>query len=269
MLDLITPVILTRDEEPNIARTLGQLEWAAEVIVLDSMSSDQTVEIARSFPNATVVQRPFTTLAEQWTAAIAMAATPWVLTLDADYFLPRAFVEELSQLRDEPAVAGWSARFRYSVNGRVLRATLYTPRTVLLRREATTFYMDGHTQRVRVDGGEVRMLAEAIVHDDRKSFARFIQRQRRYMRDEAAKIRATPFGRLSAAGRLRKLIVLAPAAVLLHTLFLKRLVLDGSAGFRYALERFVAECILSWELLRLAVSHSTAQYESREERTGR
>src|SRR4051794_11000683 len=87
MLDRITPLILTRDEEANIGRTLPQLAWAREVVVVDSMSSDATVEIARRFANVRVVQRAFDSHDRQWSFGVEQVTTPWVLTLDADYFL--------------------------------------------------------------------------------------------------------------------------------------------------------------------------------------
>jgi hypothetical protein len=68
------------------------------------------------------------------------------------------------------------------------------------------------------------------------------------MRDEAAKIRRGEG--LNFAGRLRKLRVIAPFAVVFQTLVMQRLILDGRAGLRYAWERFVAELILSRELFR-------------------
>lgn len=249
MLDTITPLILTRDEEPNIARTLGQLAWAKEVVVIDSGSTDRTVEIARRFPNVRVVERPLDDLATQWSFATEQAKTPWVLTLDADYFVPQAFASELSALTPPPEVAGYEASFVYAIDGRPVRGSLYTPRVVLLRRGRFSFYMDGHTQRVSAHGPTLP-LATKLIHDDRKPFARFVQRQRRYMRDEAAKLRATPSRELPLSGRVRKLIVIAPFAVPLYTLFAKGAILDGLAGMRYAFERTVAECILSWELIR-------------------
>jgi len=247
MLDRVTPVILTRDEEPNIARTLERLAWAREVIVCDSGSSDATLEIARRFLNVRVVERALDTLADQWTFAVDQAKTDWVLTLDADYFVPQAFADELSRL--DAAADGYEASFIYAINGRPLRATLYTPRAVLLRRDRSTFYMDGHTQRVRVDGGVVP-LRERIVHDDRKSMRSFLARQRRYMRDEAAKLRTADPRTLNAAARLRRLRVVAPFVVVPYLLFAKGLVLDGRAGLRYVLERFLAEAILSIALFR-------------------
>jgi glycosyltransferase involved in cell wall biosynthesis len=247
LLTEVTPVVLTRDEEANIGRTLGQLRWAREVIVFDSESTDRTRAIAETFPNVRVITRPFDDLASQWSAAISFVTTAWVLTLDADYFVPDALVAEIDAL--QPDAVAYEAEFVYAVDGKPLRASLYTPRAVLLRRGAFAFTMDGHTQRVRVDG-RVERLRARIVHDDRKDLRRFMARQNKYMRDEAAKLRATPWRALNAAGRIRKLRVVAPFAVALHTLFAKRTILDGRAGWRYALERVIAEVILSRELLK-------------------
>jgi glycosyltransferase involved in cell wall biosynthesis len=249
VLEQITPVLLTRDEEPNIGRTLGQLAWARQVVVVDSISEDRTVEIARSFANVRVVERRFDSLAAQWQFGIRQVRTPWVLTLDADYFVPDAAVREIAALVPPAQVNGYVARFRYAIGGRPLRATLYTPRPVLLRMGHFEVWQDGHTQRTRVQG-LVETLREPFVHDDRKPWSRFVERQRRYARDEAAKLRGAPPGSLNLAARIRKLRVVAPFAVLAHTLFLKGLILDGRAGWRYARERFVAELILARELWR-------------------
>jgi glycosyltransferase involved in cell wall biosynthesis len=247
LLSEVTPVILTRDEEANIARTLGQLGWAREVIVVDSESSDRTRAIAESFANVRFVVRRFDDLASQWRYAVSLATTAWVLTLDADYFVPAGAAAEIDAL--EPTLNGYEAEFVYAVEGKPLRASLYTARAVLLRRGTFDFYMDGHTQRVRV-AGPVGRLRARLVHDDRKNLSRFVARQRRYMHDEAAKLRATPWRALNATGRVRKLRVVAPFAIAVHTLFVKRAILDGRAGWRYALERVIAELILSQELIR-------------------
>ena len=249
MLDRITPLILTRDEEANIGRTLTQLAWAREVIIVDSLSSDGTVSIARQFANVRVVPRTFDSHAAQWAFGVEQVTTPWVLTLDADYFVTDAFVRELASLDPPPDVAACEAGFIYAVNGRPLRAALYPPRAVLLRRGAFEIWQDGHTQRVRVHG-RVERLRVPLIHDDRKDLRRFIDRQKKYMRQEAAKLRATPWNALPVSGRVRKLRVIAPFATLFYTLFMKRAVLEGRAGLRYAAERFLAEAVLSIELFR-------------------
>lgn len=249
MLDQITPLILTRDEEPNIGRTLAQLAWARDVVVVDSFSTDATLAIARGFPNVRVFQRELDSLAGQSNYGLAQVRTPWVLLLDADYFVPAAFVDELRALQPPPGVRAYVAPFTYAVDGKPLRATLYPPRVVLLHRDHAKVWQDGHAHRVLVDG-ETGTLRSRIIHDDRKSFARFIARQRVYMRQEAEKLRTADPRTLNLAARIRKLIVVAPFAVALHALFVKGLILDGRAGLAYAWERFVAELILSRELLR-------------------
>lgn len=248
MLDQITPVVLTRDEEPNIGRTLGQLAWAREVVLVDSFSTDATVAIAGTFPNVRIFQRAFDEHATQWSFALQHVRTPWFLALDADYFLPPEFAHELEAL-DPGTLRGFRASFRYAVGGKPLRASLYPPRIVLAAAAHATFWQDGHTQRIAVDG-DVGDLRTPIIHDDRKSFRSFVARQKRYMVSEAAMLRVRDPRSLGIAGRVRKLVVVAPLAVLVHTLFIKGLILDGAAGLRYAWERFVAELILSRELLR-------------------
>jgi glycosyltransferase involved in cell wall biosynthesis len=247
MLDRITPLILTRDEEANIGRTLAQLAWAAEIIVIDSASTDDTVAIARRSPNVRVVGRPFDSHAAQWAFGVAQVTTDWVLALDADYFVTDAFVRELAALDPPPDLAGYSAAFVYAIDGRPIRSALYTPREVLLRRGAFEIWQDGHTQRVRVHG-RVERLRERLIHDDRKDLRRFIDRQKTYMRQEAKKLRGTRWGDLPLSGRVRKLRIVAPLVTPLYALFVKRTILDGAAGLRYALERFLAEAILSIEL---------------------
>jgi glycosyltransferase involved in cell wall biosynthesis len=245
----ITPLILTKDEEPNLARTLGQLTWARDVVVVDSLSTDRTPEIAAGFPNVRFFQRELDSLAAQSNYGLQQARTPWVLLLDADFFVPAPFVDELRTLDPPPNVRGYRAAFRYAVHGRPLRASLYPARIVLLHREHAEVWQDGHAHRVLVDG-ESGMLEEKLIHDDRKSFTRFVERQKRYMRQEAEKLRHADPRALSLSGRVRKLVVVAPLAVLFHTLFVQGLVLDGRAGLAYAWERFVAELILSREMLR-------------------
>src|SRR4051794_29495868 len=221
LLAEITPVVLTRDEEVNIGRTLGQLRWAREGIVIDSESTDRTREIAASFPNVRVAIRRFDDFAGQWNHALSMVTTAWLLALDADYFVSEAFAAELDALAPPREVDGYEAPFRYAIEGRPLRGTLYPPHEVLVRRSVAGFTMDGHAYRIRVSG-RVERLREPLIHDDRKDLRRFLARQKKYMRDEAAKLRATPWGALNAAGKIRKLRVVAPFAVALHALIAKR-----------------------------------------------
>jgi glycosyltransferase involved in cell wall biosynthesis len=246
MLSRITPVVLTANEEPNIERTLAKLTWAKEVVLVDSVSNDATVAIAQRFPNVRVVQRPFDSHARQWTYAVdeTNIATEWVLTLDADYVLTDELIAELDTLEPANAVA-YDAHFIYAIFGRPLRGSIYPPRPVLLRRGAFTFEQDGHTQRVRVNGTTAKLSAP-IIHDDRKSLDRFLARQQRYMSAEADKLARGGGG---MRDRLRRMRIIAPPLVLLHTLFVRGCIRDGWPGICYAFERTIAELILSMTLI--------------------
>jgi glycosyltransferase involved in cell wall biosynthesis len=250
VLDRITPVVLTFNEEPNIGRTLERLSWARDIVVVDSGSTDATRTIAADWPAVRVFTRPFDAHARQWNFAVHETgiATDWVLALDADYVLTEALVDELRGLSPDSTAAGYRAGFRYCVLGRPLRGTLYPPVTVLFRGEQARYEQDGHTQRVRVDG-PVSSLTGRILHDDRKPLSRWLCAQDGYMRLEADLIASKAWGRLSLADRLRRMILIAPFAVFLYVLVVKGVLLDGRPGLYYALQRLLAEALLSLRIL--------------------
>lgn len=250
MLERITPLVLTYNEEANIRRLMESLSWARRVVVVDSGSTDATRDIVAGFANGSCAVRPFDNHAAQWNYGLTGTAidTDWVLALDADYGLPEAFVEELRRLDPPADVAGYRAAFRYCIEGVALRGTLYPPVVVLYRRERARYRQDGHTQRVEVDG-RIEPLAARLLHDDRKPLEHWLRAQARYMRLEADKLLATPFGRLGMADKVRRLVVVAPVLVFLHCLLLKGNILDGRRGLLYAMQRATAEAILSMYLV--------------------
>src|SRR5262245_13440885 len=109
MLDQITPLILTYNEAPNIARTLEGVRWAKDIVVVDSLSSDDTVEIARLFPQVSVFQRAFDSHRNQWEFGLKETGitSPWVLALDADYGVSDELIEELKNLTPNGTTAGY------------------------------------------------------------------------------------------------------------------------------------------------------------------
>jgi len=245
--DSITPVVLTLDEAPNVARCLDRLRWARRIVVLDSGSTDGTAEIARRYPNVALHSRPFDNHAAQWNHALALVETTWVLTLDADYMVPESFMSEAARLVEEHREGAVYARFRYCVHGKPLRASLYPPRPVLFQPSRSQYVMDGHTQRLP-GLGKSATLETPFDHDDRKPFSRWMVEQRKYAALEAARLVATPAAQLE--DRIRKAIVLAPPAVLAYTLLVKGAVLDGWPGWYYSFQRMVFELLLSKELIR-------------------
>ncbi len=251
VLDQITPLILTYNEAPNIARALEGLGWAKEIVVVDSFSDDETVEIARSFPQVRVVQRAFDSHRNQWEFGLKETgiSTPWVLALDADYVVTDELVMELGRLQPDSHIAGYRANFIYCIHGKRIRSGIYPPVTVLYRREAASYIQDGHTQRVAVEG-TVEELRGFLLHDDRKSLRRWFNSQARYTQLEAQKLRDADTSKLDRVDRLRRWRILVPPVMPVYCLVVRGGILDGWAGLYYAFQRTMAELMLAVDLRR-------------------
>jgi len=251
VLDKITPVVLTLNEAPNIARTLGMLQWANEVVIVDSGSTDGTPQVARAFPNVRIWTRLFDSHAHQWNAAVhdSQIKTEWVLALDADYLVSPPLVAELATLRPAEEVSGYRARFVFAMGGRVLRGSLYPAHVVLFRQGRSHYIQDGHTQRLVLDGA-IEELTVPIIHDDRKPMSRWLASQRDYARQEAERLRALSWSKAGTRDRVRKMLIVAPWAVPAYALFGQGVVLDGWSGLRYAVQRALAEVFIARALVR-------------------
>jgi glycosyltransferase involved in cell wall biosynthesis len=241
MLAKVTPLILTFNEAPNIGRVLQKLTWAPRIVVIDSFSSDETLEILRSYPQVEIFQRSFDSHANQ-------VQTEWVLSLDADYVLTDELISEIDALSFDTLVNGFSIRFKYCVFGEPLRGAILPPRQALFRREQATYIDDGHTQLLQVQGVS-SALNQYILHDDRKPLNRWLWAQDRYMVLEVKKLLGTAREDLTLGDRVRKTKLLAPPIIFFYCLLLKGGIFSGWAGWYYAFQRLLAEVLLSIHLI--------------------
>jgi len=115
----ITVVIPTLDEAARIEACLASVGWAGEVIVADGGSTDATVELARA-AGATVLEQCGPTIAAQRNLAIARAAYPWVLALDADEVVSPELATELAAVAASPKHAAYRVRRQNFYLGREL-----------------------------------------------------------------------------------------------------------------------------------------------------
>ena len=248
-LDQITPLILTYNEDANINRTLAGLAWARRIVVVDTGSTDRTLELLASWPQVEVIQRPFDSHARQWNHGLAQIPEGWVLSLDADYQLTPELRAEIRQALQQPAPpAGFAIAFRYCVFGRPLRGTVLPPRIALFQRQAGHYVDDGHTQDL-VLSGPCGRLQHPLLHDDRKPLSRWLWAQERYLRLEVEKLRRTPPAQLGVADRLRRFRLVAPFLVLPFCLLLRGGLLDGWRGWFYAFQRTYVELLFSLMLI--------------------
>jgi glycosyltransferase involved in cell wall biosynthesis len=257
MLENITPLILTYNEAANIGRTLAQLAWASDIVVVDSFSDDDTIKIVSSFSQVRVYQREFDSHAKQWSFGLKETGinSEWVLGLDADYVLTDESLAEIEALSPGPDVKGYRAKFVYCINGKRLLSGIYPPVIALYRRMDGSYRQDGHTHKL-VLKGKVEDLHSPILHDDRKPLRRWLEAQSRYTKLEADKLLSSEPASLSWTDRVRCWRVVAPAAMLVYCLVARGGVLDGWAGFYYAFQRALAELMLSLYLIDHDLSES-------------
>ena len=122
----LTVIILTKNEERNIADCLASVQWADEVVVFDAFSQDRTVEMARE-AGATVFQHPFQNFAQQRNAALDAVDSDWVFFVDADErATPELAAEIRRAIQDESRSGWWVPRHNY-IFGRVIRHAGWYP----------------------------------------------------------------------------------------------------------------------------------------------
>ncbi|MBN1884608.1 MAG: glycosyltransferase family 2 protein [Candidatus Krumholzibacteriota bacterium] len=223
-LDRVSLVVITRDEEENIARCIESAAGVGETIVVDSHSGDQTREIARSL-GATVLERDFVSNADQKNWAIERTSGEWVLILDADERLTPALRDEIARSVDDPRGAdGWYIRRRNDFLGRRIDHCGWGRDRVLrlFRRGAGRYPERAVHERFRLDG-EARLLVEPMLHSPYRDMADYLDRMRSYSLRGAAELHGRGASWFPA-------ILLRPAWRFMRMYVVQLGFLDGAAG---------------------------------------
>lgn len=248
MRHTIAALIITYNEEANIFRTLSSIRWIPDVLVIDSGSSDQTLNIVSEFKNTRIIHREFDTFARQCNFGLDQLSSDWILSLDADYVLSKKVTDEICLLLscnhsiDIPFDA-YRIGFNYCINGKPIRSGLLPPRTCFYKRKGAQYIDVGHGHRVIVNG-RIGQLKNKIFHDDRKPFSKWLDNQKRYQKTEAVMLKAKSPKRLPLQDQIRKDTFMAPFLAFFMCLVLRGGLLDGREGVIYAFHRLVAESLL-------------------------
>lgn len=190
-MGLLTAVVLTRNEERHLPDCLASLRWADHVLVLDSGSTDATLEIARR-SGARVASHPFTNYSQQRQHALSLVETPWVLFVDADERIPQGLATEIqAALAQDGACAYWIPRENYFW-GRRLRGGGWWPDEQLRLLSVDHCHYDTlrAVHEVAAVNGETAHLTQPMVHLNYDDWAEFLAKQHEYAALEAQRRRA-------------------------------------------------------------------------------
>jgi glycosyltransferase involved in cell wall biosynthesis len=251
-------VIITFNEEVNLPYALESVrDWTDEIFVIDSFSTDRTVEIAKAY-GAKVVQRTFVSFSNQknWAIDNLDSECRWVLFLDADEYLSEEMKIEIKSVlkNDDGNVGGYFTRIKFIYLGRWLKhGDLYRNLIRLIRKDRGRYIeTSGFREKMVVDGS-ILALKSYIVHYDRKSVADWIMKQMPRIRIDASVRLAVPafdaeksntetsYHHTMEGGRsrfLRRILYMLPSPVLPFAQFFYRYIirlgiLDGWQGFIY------------------------------------
>lgn len=297
---ILSVVIITHNEEANIGRTLASLqslvkEGHGEIIVVDSGSTDRTVEIAKSH-GAKVFVEAWKGYAAQKNSAIEKAAGDWILSLDADEEVGKALIDEIAwlfraipiwqkqgmpvddddeskELRDrglqlgldEPDLKGFFISRKNEFLGRWIRHGGFwpDPKMRLFRKGAARFEDRAVHEDAHLINGVSGELNGALVHHSYPTLADYIDHMNRYSSLGAAMVTAKGRVRFSAFN-----IVVRPVATFVYNYFFRLGFLDGREGLLLHLYHAV---YVSWKYSKaweLGRARRTADSSSTRFRSG-
>lgn len=226
----ISVLVITKNEEASIGRCLRSVDWADEVIVLDSGSTDRTVEIAAALNARTSVTTDWPGFGPQKNRALALATGDWVLSLDADEWVTPELRDEI---RGVIAGSGGPGAFRLprlsSFCNRQMRHSGWWPDYVvrLFRRNAARFTDDIVHERVSVEG-PIGTLTHPLLHETYVNLEEMLEKLNNYSSLGARILRER-----AVRGGLTK-AVLHGLGAFIRTYLLRRGFLDGREGFMLA-----------------------------------
>jgi glycosyltransferase involved in cell wall biosynthesis len=218
------------NEENVIVDCLESVKWADEIFLVDSFSTDQTLDIARKY-GARIIQHEYINSARQKNWAIPQCTYEWVLQIDADERLETELQSEIKEILKNPSdhIGGYRINFKHHVLGRwVKHGSLYPEYHLRLFRRDTGRFQDREVDAHVVVSGKVGTLKGHILHFGVESISQRLRALDRYTRYEAdeRENQGIHFSWFN--------ILVRPVVVFAYYYFYKLCFLDGMRGLLLA-----------------------------------
>lgn len=276
---MISVVILTHNEEKDLPACLQSVAWSSDVHVLDSGSTDKTIEIAKQF-NANISANRFESFGKQRNFALDTLElkNEWILFLDADENVSEQFHAEITEAVEsaDANVAGFYCCWKMILNGRWLKYCDNFPKWQfrLMRRGRARFTDFGHGQKEHEVKGLIKYIKEPYLHYGfSKGWSHWVERHNRYSTLEASDRHSNlqPLENIfSRHGSIRNpalkfwLTKFAAWPVLrfLYTYVLRLGFLEGSSGLIYCVNMAYYEFLIQIKMRE--TQYKLTLYEKRE-----
>jgi len=226
----LSVAIITKNEEANLPRTLESVRWATEVVVVDSGSTDGTVDIAWNF-GAKIIQEEWHGFGKQKNLAIEHCTSEWVLSLDADEEVSEALAQEMTQLLEEAQeVDAYFVSRRNLFLGRWIRHGGYYPDAKLrLFRKGVAWFEERAVHETVRYSGPTRALQGSLIHRAYPTLEGYIEHMNCYSTLGAEQAAAKKKTSSSWPAFLWN-VLLNPTATFVYNYVLRLGFLDGREG---------------------------------------
>jgi glycosyltransferase involved in cell wall biosynthesis len=269
----VSILVLTLNEELNLPGCLKSVAWSDDIVVLDSYSSDRTLEIAAEF-GARVFQRTFDDCSshQNWAVENIPFRNEWVYYTDADERVTEDLKQELLAIANDPSCqyVAYRVRFKNFFMGRWNKRTSLYPTWVLRFFKPGSVRWERLTNPVAIVDGDVGCLSAHFEHYSfNKGMADWFRKHNAYSSDEAqellkSRIRGVDWPSLwsgNAAVRRKALKELAfhlpfrPLLVFTYLYFFRMGFLEGIPGLHYCCLRSIYEYMIDIKVAELKSGH--------------
>ncbi len=228
---MLSVVIITKNEAHRLSRCLESVSWADEIIVLDSGSTDATVDLAKTFTPHVFVNTDWQGYGVQKQRALSHATGDWVLNLDADEWVDENLKTQLLRVMGHDTYDAYRVPIRLCFYGKPMQFSSSPMRHVrLFKREGARFSDDiVHEKILLPENVCVGQLKQPLLHDSFLDISHAIQKMNRYSSSSA-------YIRLSEKKRVGLFrTCLGAAWMFMRCYVLQRGFLDGRSGFILAI----------------------------------
>ncbi|RLD96439.1 MAG: glycosyltransferase family 2 protein [Aquificota bacterium] len=184
MREKLTVIVPTLNEEENLQACLESVAWADEIIVVDSGSTDATLEIAQSLADR-ILEHEYINSATQKNWAIPQATHPWVMIVDADERVTPELKKEIQRVLEAPKHQGYSIGRLNHFLGHPLRHGGWSPkedRNIRLFMRDKGRYEDKEVHADVIVEGSVGHLRHPLIHYSYRSLDQYFRKMERYTR---------------------------------------------------------------------------------------
>jgi len=254
MRPLISILLPTFNSAATVRETLESVKWADEILIVDSFSTDRTLEIGREY-GARIIQHEYLNSARQKNWAAPQCKNEWVLQIDTDETLEEGSRQEIeAALQSSKTVDAFRLPRKNHVLGRWVRhAGIYPDYQTRLFRRDQGRWIEREVHAHVVVPGEVRNLKRHIMHFGMPNLSKQLRNLDRYTRYEADELRKQGI----RFGWSR--VILRPWLVFLHRYFWLKGFLEGWRGLilcgYFGIYDFLSQAKL-WELEELGLEQS-------------